>query len=140
MGTVAENDVVIVEAARAPLGRRNGGLATVHPVDLLGTVQHAVIDRSGIDPALVGQVIGGCVSQVGEQTFNIARGAWLSAGLPLEIAATTNPLYDAERFGIHLVASPRHADVLLVTGPVTRNMEIALRRTYEALVEEFEAG
>ncbi len=89
MRTVADNDVVIVEAARAPLGRRNGGLATVHPVDLLGTVQQAVIDRSGIDPAQVGQVIGGCVSQVGEQTFNIARGAWLSAGLPLEVAATT---------------------------------------------------
>jgi Ni,Fe-hydrogenase III small subunit/formate hydrogenlyase subunit 6/NADH:ubiquinone oxidoreductase subunit I len=50
----------------------------------------------------------------------------------LEIAATANPIYDMERFGIHLVASPRHADVLLVTGPVTRNMEIALRRTYEA--------
>ena len=50
----------------------------------------------------------------------------------LEIAATTNPLYDLERFGVHLVASPRHADVLLVTGPVTRNMEIALRKTYEA--------
>jgi Ni,Fe-hydrogenase III small subunit/ferredoxin len=53
----------------------------------------------------------------------------------LEIAATTNPLYDLERFGIHLVASPRHADLLLVTGPVTRNMEIALRRTYEAAPE-----
>lgn len=53
----------------------------------------------------------------------------------LEIAATTNPVYDMERFGIHLVASPRHADVLLVTGPVTRNMEIALRRTYEAAPE-----
>jgi len=53
-------------------------------------------------------------------------------GCELEIAATTNPVYDLERFGIHLVASPRHADVLLVTGPVTRNMEIALRRTYEA--------
>jgi Ni,Fe-hydrogenase III small subunit/formate hydrogenlyase subunit 6/NADH:ubiquinone oxidoreductase subunit I len=53
----------------------------------------------------------------------------------LEIAATTNPFYDLERFGIHLVASPRHADVLLVTGPVTRNMEIALRRTYEAAPE-----
>jgi Ni,Fe-hydrogenase III small subunit/Pyruvate/2-oxoacid:ferredoxin oxidoreductase delta subunit len=53
-------------------------------------------------------------------------------GCELEIAATTNPLYDLERFGIHLVASPRHADLLLVTGPVTRNMEIALRRTYEA--------
>ena len=53
-------------------------------------------------------------------------------GCELEIAATTNPIYDLERFGIHFVASPRHADVLLVTGPVTRNMEIALRRTYEA--------
>jgi Ni,Fe-hydrogenase III small subunit/formate hydrogenlyase subunit 6/NADH:ubiquinone oxidoreductase subunit I len=50
----------------------------------------------------------------------------------LEIAAAANPIYDMERFGIHLVASPRHADVLLVTGPVTRNMEIALRRTYDA--------
>jgi Ni,Fe-hydrogenase III small subunit/formate hydrogenlyase subunit 6/NADH:ubiquinone oxidoreductase subunit I len=53
-------------------------------------------------------------------------------GCELEIAATANPIYDLERFGIHIVASPRHADVLLVTGPVTRNMEIALRRTYEA--------
>jgi Ni,Fe-hydrogenase III small subunit/NAD-dependent dihydropyrimidine dehydrogenase PreA subunit len=56
-------------------------------------------------------------------------------GCELEIGATTNALYDLERFGIHLVASPRHADVLLVTGPVTRNMEIALRRTYEAAPE-----
>jgi acetyl-CoA C-acetyltransferase len=89
VGTIADTDVVIVEAARSPLGRRNGGLATVHPVVLLGTVQRAVIERSGIDPALVGQVLGGCVSQVGEQTFNIARNAWLSAGLPLEVAGTT---------------------------------------------------
>jgi Ni,Fe-hydrogenase III small subunit/NAD-dependent dihydropyrimidine dehydrogenase PreA subunit len=56
-------------------------------------------------------------------------------GCELEIAATTNPLYDLERFGIHFVASPRHADVLLVTGPVTRNMEVALLRTYEATPE-----
>jgi len=56
-------------------------------------------------------------------------------GCELEIAALANPFYDLERFGIHLVASPRHADVLLVTGPVTRNMEIALRRTYEAAPE-----
>jgi Ni,Fe-hydrogenase III small subunit/formate hydrogenlyase subunit 6/NADH:ubiquinone oxidoreductase subunit I len=56
-------------------------------------------------------------------------------GCELEISATTNPLFDLERFGIHFVASPRHADVLLVTGPVTRNMEIALQRTYEAAPE-----
>jgi acetyl-CoA C-acetyltransferase len=86
---LSDNDVVIVEAVRSPLGKRNGGLATVHPADLLGLVQRAAIERSGIDPIQVGQVIGGCVSQVGEQTFNIARTAWLSAGLPLEVAGTT---------------------------------------------------
>src|SRR5204862_1004981 len=85
----SDHDVVIVEAVRAPLGRRNGALATVHPADLLGLVQRAAIERSGVDPREVGQVIGGCVSQVGEQTFNIARTAWLSAGLPLEVAGTT---------------------------------------------------
>jgi Ni,Fe-hydrogenase III small subunit len=56
-------------------------------------------------------------------------------GCELEIAATANPVFDLERFGIHFVASPRHADLLLVTGPVTRNMEIALRRTLEATPE-----
>jgi Ni,Fe-hydrogenase III small subunit/Pyruvate/2-oxoacid:ferredoxin oxidoreductase delta subunit len=56
-------------------------------------------------------------------------------GCELEIGATANPVFDLERFGIHFVASPRHADVLLVTGPVTRNMEIALRRTYDATPE-----
>jgi len=56
-------------------------------------------------------------------------------GCELEIVATANPVFDLERFGIHFVASPRHADLLLVTGPVTRNMELALRRTYEAAPE-----
>jgi acetyl-CoA C-acetyltransferase len=82
-------DVVIVEAVRTPVGRRNGGLSTVHPADLLGAALSEVVDRSGIDPADVEQVVGGCVSQVGEQSFNITRTAWLSAGLPLGTAATT---------------------------------------------------
>jgi acetyl-CoA C-acetyltransferase len=86
---LTDTDVVIVEAVRSPLGRRNGGLSTVHPAELLATVQRAAIERAGIDPLDVGQVVGGCVSQVGEQTFNIARTAWLLAGLPLEVAATT---------------------------------------------------
>ena len=85
----ANSDVVIIEAVRSPLGRRNGGLASVHPVELLGAVQHAAVGRAGIDPSAVGQVIGGCVSQTGEQTFNVARSAWLTAGLPMEVAATT---------------------------------------------------
>jgi len=87
--TVSGSDVVIVEAVRSPVGRRNGGLSTLHPAELLATVQRALIDRVGIDPALVGQVVGGCVSQVGEQSFNISRTAWLSAGLPMSVAATT---------------------------------------------------
>jgi acetyl-CoA C-acetyltransferase len=82
-------DVVIVEALRTPIGRRNGGLSTMHPADLLGAVLEEIVNRTGIDPAEVGQLVGGCVSQVGEQTFNIARTAWLSAGLPLTVAATT---------------------------------------------------
>ena len=83
------SDVVIVEAVRTPIGRRNGGLSTVHPADLLGTALREVVDRSGIDPADVGQVVAGCVSQVGAQSFNVARTAWLSAGLPLTTAAST---------------------------------------------------
>jgi acetyl-CoA C-acetyltransferase len=82
-------DVVIVEAVRSPVGRRNGGLSTVHPAELLATVVSELVTRSGIDPAEVGQVVTGCVSQVGEQSFNIGRTAWLSAGLPLTTAATT---------------------------------------------------
>jgi acetyl-CoA C-acetyltransferase len=82
-------DVVIVEAVRSPIGRRNGGLSTVHPADLLATVLGELVTRSGIDPAEVGQVVAGCVSQVGEQSFNVGRTAWLSAGLPLSTAATT---------------------------------------------------
>ena len=82
-------DVVIVEAVRTPVGRRNGELSTVHPVDLLGTALGEVVSRSGIDPAEVEQVVTGCVSQVGEQSFNVGRTAWLSAGLPLTSAVTT---------------------------------------------------
>jgi len=83
------SEVVIVEAVRSPIGRRNGGLAGIHPVDLLAEIQSELIRRSGIDPAEVGQVVNGCVSQVGEQSFNVGRTAWLTAGLPQEVPATT---------------------------------------------------
>lgn len=84
-----QNSVVIVDAVRTPIGRRNGGLSTIHPGELLGIAQKGIINRTGIDPALVEQVVGGCVSQVGEQSFNVTRTAWLAAGLPLTTAATT---------------------------------------------------
>jgi acetyl-CoA C-acetyltransferase len=83
------SNIVIVDAVRTPIGKRNGGLSTMHPAEVLATVQKAIVDRTGIDPAQIDQVIGGCVSQVGEQAFNITRTAWLSAGLPLTTAATT---------------------------------------------------
>ncbi len=82
-------DVVIVEAVRSPLGKRGGGLSTLHSIDLLGSVQNELFERSGVDPSEVGQVVGGCVGQVGMQTMNIARTGWLTAGLPIETAATT---------------------------------------------------
>jgi acetyl-CoA C-acetyltransferase len=82
-------DVYIIEAVRSPIGKRGKGLAGLIPADLLGAVQQAALTRAGLDPAAIGQVIGGCVSQVGEQSFNIARVAWLSAGLPMEVASTT---------------------------------------------------
>lgn len=82
-------EVVIVEAARTPLGKRKGQMAAAHSIDMLGAVQKAVIDRAGIDAKEVGQVIGGCVGQVGMQTMNVARNAWLAQGLPIETPSTT---------------------------------------------------
>jgi acetyl-CoA C-acetyltransferase len=82
-------DVFIVEACRSPIGKRGKGLAGLKPADLLGAVQKAALDRSGIAPEKIDQVVGGCVSQVGEQSFNVSRIAWLSQGLPMEVASTT---------------------------------------------------
>src|SRR5262249_36321019 len=61
----------------------------MHPADLLGRVQRAAVERAKVDPAAIGQIVGGCVSQVGEQSFNIARSAWLAQGFPMEVPATT---------------------------------------------------
>ena len=82
-------EAVIVEAVRTPLGKKNGSLKDWHPVDLLAEVLKETIDRSGIDAALVDDVVCGCVSQVGEQSVNVGRNGWLAAGLPEEVPATT---------------------------------------------------
>jgi acetyl-CoA acyltransferase len=84
-----EREPVIVGAVRTPVGRRNGGLAGLHAVDLGAAALRALVDRSGIDPGRVDDVIMGCVSQIGEQAVNVARNAWLAAGLPEEVPATT---------------------------------------------------
>jgi acetyl-CoA acyltransferase len=82
-------DAVIVEAVRTPVGKRNGGLAGVHPVDLSAHVLQALAARSGIDPALVEDVIWGCVSQTGEQAVNVGRNAALAAGWPEDVTGVT---------------------------------------------------
>ena len=91
-GSFGGREVVIVEAARLPVGRgheEKGYYKDTHPSTLLATVYRGLIDRAGIDPAEVGDVICGCVQQFGEQGLNIGRNAWLEAGLPIETPATT---------------------------------------------------
>ena len=80
---------VIVEAVRTPIGKRNGWLSGFHAAELLGNAQVEVVKRAGVDPGDVDQVVGGCVTQAGEQASNVTRTAWLSQGLPYEVAATT---------------------------------------------------
>src|SRR5487761_453680 len=82
-------DAVIVQAVRTPVGKRNGGLSGVQPADLSAHVLVALAERSGIDPALVDDVIWGCVGQVGEQAADIARNAVLAAGWPESVPGVT---------------------------------------------------
>ena len=82
-------NAVIVDTLRTPLGKRNGRLKDWHPVDLAGTALKALVERTGIDPELIDDVIMGCVMQVGEQSLNVARNAVLAAGLPETIPGTT---------------------------------------------------
>src|SRR5229473_2118873 len=81
--------VLVIDAVRTPLARRNGALSAIHPARLLAGVLEALLRRTGVDGGAVQQVIAGCVSQVGEQSFNVGRTAWLTAGLPETVAAST---------------------------------------------------
>jgi acetyl-CoA C-acetyltransferase len=83
------NDVVVLDAVRTPFGKRGGRLSLMHSVDLLGVVLKELFNRTGLDPRVVDQVIGGSVDQVGMQAMNVTRGAWLTAGLPFTVPATT---------------------------------------------------
>jgi acetyl-CoA C-acetyltransferase len=80
---------VIVEAVRTPIGKRGGWLSGLHAAELLGAAQRALVERAGIDPAAVEQVLGGCVTQAGEQSSNVTRTAWLHAGLPYQAGCLT---------------------------------------------------
>src|SRR3954451_5983614 len=116
-------EVVIVEAARTPIGRGHatkGWFRDVHPNELLGTAYRAVIERAGIEPELVDDVVAGAVSQVGEQSNNIARNAWLQAGLPVTTPASTvdrqcGSGQQAVSFAAGLIAAGVH-DVMIGAG------------------------
>ncbi|GIF22800.1 acetyl-CoA C-acetyltransferase [Actinoplanes tereljensis] len=104
---------VIVDAVRTPIGRRGGWLAGLHPAELLGTAQRALLDRAGLDPALVEQAIGGCVTQGGEQSNNITRTAWLHAGLPHTTGCTTiDAQCGSAQHATHLIAGLIAADAI----------------------------
>src|SRR5437870_373113 len=82
-------EAVIVEAVRTPIGKRDGSLKGIHPVDLLAEVLKEAVNRAGVDPEHIEDNITGCVSQVGEQSINVGRNGWLAAGLPETIPSTT---------------------------------------------------
>ena len=108
-------DAVIVEAVRTPVGKRNGGLSGVHPVDLSAHVLSALANRTGIDPAVVDDVVWGCVGQVGEQTFDIARNAVLAAGWPETVpGVTVDRQCGSSQQSVHFAAAG------LIAGPVRR--------------------
>jgi acetyl-CoA acyltransferase len=86
---VAAREAVVVGAVRTPIGKRGGLLAGWHPTDLLAHVLVELLGRTGVDPGRVDDVIAGCVTQVGEQSTNVARNAWVAAGLPWHVPATT---------------------------------------------------
>lgn len=99
------SNVVIVEAARTPIGRRRGALSGVHPAVLLGAAQQAVLDRTGLPAGDIGELVGGCVTQAGEQSNNVTRQAWLHAGLPYTTAATTiDCACSSSQQAVHIVA------------------------------------
>ncbi|MGH3877086.1 MAG: steroid 3-ketoacyl-CoA thiolase [Actinophytocola sp.] len=106
-------DPVIIEAVRTPIGKRGGVLAGLHAAELLGAAQAALLARSGVEPVLVEQVVGGCVTQAGEQSNNVTRIAWLHAGLPYRTGClTVDSQCGSAQQAMHLVAGLIAADAI----------------------------
>ena len=106
---------VIVEAVRTPIGRRGGTLSGLHAAEILGAAQAAVADRAGVEPAVVEQVAGGCVTQAGEQSNNVTRTAWLHAGLPYQAGCLTlDAQCGSAQQAVHLIAGLIAADAINV--------------------------
>ncbi|MBF9131714.1 acetyl-CoA C-acyltransferase [Plantactinospora sp. S1510] len=136
-------DAVIVGAVRTPVGRRRGGLAPVHPVDLSARVLTALAERAGMDPADVDDVIWGCVSQVGEQAWNVGRNAVLAAGWPESVPGTTlDRQCGSSQQALHFAAaavSSGQAD-LVVAGGVESMTRVPMGSSIQPPVEGAPAG
>jgi len=99
-------DVVIVEAGRSPIGKKKGALSAVHPTELLASIMMAVLERAGVAPALVGQVVGGCINKVGAQAMNVTRTAWLTGGGSADTACSTvDSQCGSSQYAVNLAAS-----------------------------------
>src|SRR5213083_1034940 len=138
-GSFSGREVVIVEAVRTPIGRgheEKGYYKDVHPSTLLAKCYAEVIERAGIEASQVEDVVAGCVNQFGEQGLNIARNAWLEAGLPIETPATTvdrqcGSAQQAVNFAAALIASGVH-DVA-IGGGVEHMGHISFADVYEVM-------
>jgi acetyl-CoA C-acetyltransferase len=104
---------VIVEAVRTPIGKRGGALSGLHAAEILGAAQAGLVERAGIDPAVIEQVAGGCVTQAGEQSSNITRTSWLHAGLPYQTGCLTlDAQCGSAQQAAHLIAGLIAADAI----------------------------
>ena len=128
-------EAFIVDAVRTPVGRRGGGLASVHPADLAAHVLQAVVDRTGIEAGAVDDVIMGCVNQIGPQTACIARVAWLTAGLPEHVPGTTvDRRCGSSQQAVHFAAQAVMAGVadLVIAGGVENMSMVPIGSPYWA--------
>lgn len=128
-------EAFLVEATRTPVGRRGGGLSDVHPVDLAAAPIRALIDRVGLDPGDVDDVIYGCIDNIGPQSANIARTAWLSAGFPEHVPGVTiDRRCGSSQQAVHFAASSvtaGHAD-LVIAGGTQHMSSIPIGASYAA--------
>jgi acetyl-CoA C-acetyltransferase len=107
------SNAVIVAAVRTPIGRRRGALAGLHPAEILGSAQTALVERAGIEAGLVEQIAGGCVTQAGEQAGNVTRTAWLHAGMPQQTGCLTlDAQCGSAQQAVHLIAGLIAADAI----------------------------
>jgi acetyl-CoA acyltransferase len=119
-GDMLVAEAVIVEVVRSPIGKRNGGLSGVHPADLSAQVLNGLVDKAGIDPEIVDDVIWGCVMQAGEQALGIARTSVLAAGWPETVSGVTiDRQCGSSQQSIHFAAAgvvAGHYDVVVAGG------------------------